>query len=237
MKDFGAAGCQCVRFIITQVVEKFSLGGDVRISGIEPIHVSPNDELFGIHDVSNNRTGKIGAIAAERGNTTVGSGADEACNDRNEAIFKKREENAAAPLSSLLQMRLGIAEGIASEDELRGGNGNSGDAGLFESGSEKTRAETLSKGSETIGEFGGGSNAALLRHLVEEVASEELDHAANAILLLFANLEILEHIQVEMDDAFGFITSVGELAFGKEARDREKTIRDGLHRRDDDDDV
>ncbi len=88
MKNLGAAGCQGVRFIIAQVVEKFSLGGGMRISGVNPIHIGPDDELFGVHEVSNDRAGKIGAIAAKRGNAAVGSRADEAGDDGDEAGFE-----------------------------------------------------------------------------------------------------------------------------------------------------
>jgi hypothetical protein len=72
---------------------------------------------------------------------------------------------------------------------------------------------------------------------VQQVTTEELKNAADAILLSFAELKILQHIKVEMNDTFGFIPSVGMLALGEEAREGEKPIRDALHRGDNDDDV
>ena len=165
MKNLGAAGCQGVRFIIAQVVEKFGFDRVMRIRSINAVDIGPDDEFFGVHHVSNDRAGKIGAVAAERGDATVGSGADEAGDNRNEAGFEKRKENAATALFGLFELRLGLAEGVASENEIGGGNRNSGDAGFFESGGEETRAESFAKGGETIGEFGGGDDATLVAEL------------------------------------------------------------------------
>ena len=94
MKNLGAAGCQGVRFIIAQVMEKFGFDGVVWIRSINPVDIGPDDEFFGVHHVSDDRAGKIGAIAAERGDAAVGSGADEAGDNGNEAGFEKRKENA-----------------------------------------------------------------------------------------------------------------------------------------------
>src|ERR1700675_1739106 len=112
MKDFRAAGRQGVRFIIAQVVEKFGFGGSVWVGGVNTVDVGPDDEFFGVHNVSNDRAGKIGAVAAERSDAAVRSRADEAGDDRNEAGFEKRKENGAAALFGFFQMRLGIAEGV-----------------------------------------------------------------------------------------------------------------------------
>jgi hypothetical protein len=72
---------------------------------------------------------------------------------------------------------------------------------------------------------------------VQQVTTEELNNAADAILLFFAELKILQHIEVEMNDTFGFIPGVRMLALGEEARDGEKPIGNTLHRGDNDDDV
>ena len=103
MKNLGAAGGQGVRLIIAQVVEKFGFGGDVGIVGINSVHIGPDDELFSVHYVGDDRAGKIGAVAAERGDAAVGSGADETGNDGNEAVFEKRKENFAATLFGFFQ--------------------------------------------------------------------------------------------------------------------------------------
>ena len=56
---------------------------------------------------------------------------------------------------------------------------------------------------------------------MQQVMTEELKNAADEILLFFAELKILQHIEVEMNDTFGFIPSVGMLALGEEARGKE----------------
>jgi len=154
MKYFCAAGSQGVRLIIAQVVKKFSRGRNMRIGSINPIDVGPDDELFGVHHVRNDSTGKIGAVAAKRGDTAVGSCADEASDDGNEAVFEQRKEYSAAALFGFLKMRFGVAKGVASEDKIGGGDGNRSDAGLFKSSSEETGTESFAKGREAVGEFG-----------------------------------------------------------------------------------
>jgi hypothetical protein len=226
-----------VRFIIAQVVEKFGFDGVMWIGSINTVHIGPDDELFGIDHVGNDGAGKIGAISAERGDAAVGGGADEAGDDRDEASIEKREEDVAAAFFSLLQIRFGVAERVAGEYEIGRGNGNGGDTGFLESGGEETGAEALAKGSETIGEFRGGNDPPLERHFVEKIAAEKLEAAADAVVLLFAKLKILQRIEVEMDYAFGFIARVGQLAIGKRARDGEQAVRDALHGGDHDDDA
>src|SRR5580704_5324385 len=101
MKHFGAAGRKSVRFIIAQVVEKFSFRGSVWVGGINTVHIGPDHELFGVDNIRNNRAGKIRAVAAERGDASVGSRADEAGDDGDQAGFEKRKKNGAAALSGL----------------------------------------------------------------------------------------------------------------------------------------
>lgn len=237
MKDLGAAGCQSVRFIIAQVMEKFGFDGVVRIRSINPVHVGPDHKLFCVHYVSDDRAGEIGAIAAKCGDTAIGSGADETGDDGNEVGFDERQENVATALFGFLQLRFGFAEGVASENEIGRGDRHSGDAGFFEGGSEKACAEAFAEGGEAIGEFGACDHAALRRHFVEKIAAEELEAEADAVVLLFTEMEILKNVEMQMKDALGFISGMGRLAFGESARDGEEAIRDALHRRDDDDDV
>ena len=54
-------------------------------------------------------------------------------------------------------------------------NGNSGDAGFFESSGEEAGAESFSEGGEAIGKFGGGRDTALRGNFVEKVATEKLE--------------------------------------------------------------
>jgi hypothetical protein len=161
MKDFGTAGGQRVRFIITQVMQKFGFDGSVGISGKNSVHVGPDDEFFGVHDVGNDRAGKIGAIAAERGDTSVGSRTNETGDDGDEAGFEKRKKSGTAPLAGFFQLRLGVAERVTGKDEIGGSDGDSGDSGLLETGGKETSAEAFAKGGEAIGEFGAGGNMAI----------------------------------------------------------------------------
>ena len=146
-------------------------------------------------------------------------------------------ENAAAAFPGFFEMGLGVAKRIASEYEIGRGNGNGGDAGFLESRGEETRAEALAKGSETIGEFGGRNDRGLERHFVEKIAAEKLETASDTVMLLFAELKILQHMEVVKDNALGFIASVGVLSFGKRTGDREQTIGDALHSGDHDNDA
>jgi hypothetical protein len=50
-------------------------------------------------------------------------------------------------------------------------------------------------------------------------------------------LKILKHVEVEMNDPFGFITRMGTLSFDEGARDGEQTVGGALHRRHNDDHV
>ena len=67
--------------------------------------------------------------------------------------MEERKKNVAAALLGLFEMGVGVAEGIASENELGGRDGHCGDAGLFESGGKKPRAETFTKGGQAIEEI------------------------------------------------------------------------------------
>jgi hypothetical protein len=96
MKYFCAAGSQGVRLIIAQVVKEFSRGRNMRIGSINTIDVGPDDKLFGVHHVRDDSTGKIGAVAAKRGDTAVGSRANETGYDGNEAVFEQRKKYGAA---------------------------------------------------------------------------------------------------------------------------------------------
>jgi len=56
----------------------------------------------------------------------VGSGADEAGNDRDDAGFEGAEGELRGRALGLLEMLLRVAESVASEDELRGVTGTAG---------------------------------------------------------------------------------------------------------------
>jgi hypothetical protein len=141
-------------------MQKSGFNGSVGISSVNAVDVGPDDEFFGVHDVGNDRTGKIGAIASERGNAAVGSRPDEAGDDRDETSIEKRQKSGTAASASFFEMRLGVAECVAGKNEIGRGNGDRGDSGFFESGSEETSAEAFAKRGKTISEFSGGGNVA-----------------------------------------------------------------------------
>src|SRR5208337_3714991 len=63
----------------------------------DAVHVGPDDELFGVHDLSDECAGKIGTITTERGDTAVEGRADETGNDRNYAkLVQSGSEQAGA---------------------------------------------------------------------------------------------------------------------------------------------
>jgi hypothetical protein len=129
-------------------------------------------------------------------------------------------------------MRFGLAEGVASEDEIRGGNRDRGNTGFFQSGGKEAHAESFSEGSEAIGEFRGGNDTADPRHFVEKIATKKLQTATDAVVGLLNKLKILKHVEVQMNYAFGFIARLGKPSFSESSRDGEKMIGDTLHRRD-----
>src|SRR6266436_3966578 len=135
-------------------MEKPRFRGFVGIGSVDAVHVGPDDEFFGVHDVRDEGTGKIGAVAAERGDAAVGRGADEARDDRDDAVFKQREKNGAAALSGLLEMWLGIAETVAGEDKFRRRDGYRGHSGFFERGRKEARAQAFAERGEAIEKLG-----------------------------------------------------------------------------------
>jgi len=194
--------------------------------------------------VGDDGSGKIGAVAAERGDATVGSRTDEAGNDGDNAGFEKRKKNVAATLFGLFEMRLGIAESVAGQYEIRRGDGYGRDAGLFESGGEEPGAEAFAKGGETIEKFGTGGDSAVNGDFMKKVAAQELQLAADAKVRILsgrdqsggtalAKTEIVKHVEVKIQEQLGFAAGVSELAIGERVSDGEKMIGDALHGRDD----
>src|ERR1700737_5671215 len=78
MKNFGTACGQGMGFTVTQVVQHSGFVGYIGVVGVNTIDVGPNDKFLRVDDVSGDGAGKIGTVASERGDTSVGRGADEA---------------------------------------------------------------------------------------------------------------------------------------------------------------
>jgi hypothetical protein len=72
---------------------------------------------------------------------------------------------------------------------------------------------------------------------MKEIASEELQFAADTKVIVFTEIQIVKNIEVKIEDEFGFAAGVGELAIGERAGDREQMIGDTLHGGDDDGDA
>jgi hypothetical protein len=210
-------------------MEKARFGGFMRIRGIDAVDVGPNDELIGVHNVGDDGTGKIGAVAAERGDTAVRSCANEAGNDGDNAGFEKRKKNGAATLFCFFEMRLGVAESIASQHEIRGGDRHRRYAGLFESSCEEPGAETFAKGGQTIKELGTRSNTAVNGDFVKKVTAQELQLVADAEVRILGEMQIVKHIDVKIQKEFSLAAGVHELAIGERVSDGEKMIGDALH--------
>src|SRR2546423_3016918 len=52
---------------------------------------------------------------------------------------------------------------------------------------------------------------------------------ADALALLFAELQFEKHIEVKIQDEFGFMTGVSELAASERPSNRKKMVGDALH--------
>src|SRR5690242_11241237 len=237
MKDFGAAVGEGASFVVAELMQKVRLGGFAGVGGVDAVDVGPNDELVGVHNVSDDGAGKIGAVAAERGDAAVGSCADEAGDDGHNTGFEKRKKNVAATLPGLFEMGLGIAECVASQNEFRRSDGDRGNARLFESGCEEPDAETFAKGGETIEKFGASGDAAVNWNFVEKVASQELQLVAHAEAIVFGKLQIVKHIEVKIQDELGFMAGVGKFAAGERPRNGKEMVGDALHRGDNHGDI
>jgi hypothetical protein len=72
---------------------------------------------------------------------------------------------------------------------------------------------------------------------VEKIAAEKLETPEDTVVLLFTELQILKDVEVQMDEALGFIAGVRKFSFGEGTRDGEQTISDALHCGNHDDDV
>ncbi len=188
---------------------------------------------FGVHDVGDDGAGKIGTVAAESGDAAIGSCADEAGNHGHDAGFEERKQNMAAALLGLFEMRLGVTEGVTGQDEFRGGDGHRGDAGLFERGGEEPGAEAFAKGGQAIEEIRAGGDAGVNRNFVKQIASQELQLAADAEVIVLVELQIVKHIEVEIQEELGFAAGVREFAIGECTSNGKKMIGDALHGGDD----
>jgi hypothetical protein len=130
-------------------------------------------------------------------------------------------------------MGLRVAEGVASQNKFRGSDRNGGDARPLESGREEPGAETFAEGGEAIEKLGACSDASMNGNFVEKVTSQELQLAAHAKAFLLAELQIVEHIEVKIQEKLGFVASVGEFTAGKRPRNGKEMVSDALHGGDD----
>jgi hypothetical protein len=203
-----------VGFLVTEFVEKARLDGFIGIGGKDAIDVGPDDEFVGVDDVRDDGAGKIGTVAAKGGDAAIGSCTDEAGNDRDDTGFEERKKNVAAALFGLCEMRLSFAEGVAGQDELGGRDGHCGDAGFFKSGSKKPCTEAFAERGEEIEAIRAGGDAGADGNFVKQIASQELQFAADAKVRVFTEVQVVEHIEVKIQDELCFAAGVGEFSFG-----------------------
>src|SRR5437588_11421801 len=229
VKDFGTAVGEGASFVVAELMQKARLGGFGGIGSVNAVDVGPDDELVGVHNVSDDGSGKIGAVAAECGDAAIGSCTDEAGNDGHNASFEEREKNLAATLLGLLEMGLRIAESVTGEDEFRISNGDCGNARLLKSRCEKPDAETLAKGGETIEKLCTGGDAAVNWNFVEKIPPQKLQLVAHAKAIVFGELQIVKHIEVKIQDELGFMAGVGRFAAGERPRNGKEMVGDALH--------
>src|SRR5260370_293125 len=172
---------------------------------------------------------KVGTGAVERGEAGMGSCADELGDDGDDAGFEERKKNVAAALFGFFEMRLGVAKGIASQNELRRGDRHSRDAHVFERGGKETGAEAFAKGGEAVEKISTGGDAGVNRNFVKQIAAQELQLAADTKAIMFTELQIMKHIEVKVQDELGFAAGGREFAIGKSARGGKQMIGGALH--------
>jgi hypothetical protein len=130
-------------------------------------------------------------------------------------------------------MRLGIAEIFAGDHKIRRRYGYGSNSGFFERGGKEARAQAFSKRSEAIEQFGAGSDVALGRYFVKKIAAEQFEFTANPEMVVFFELQIMQHLEVERQENFDFAAGVSKFSVGQSVRDQKKMIGDTLHGGDD----
>jgi uncharacterized phage protein gp47/JayE len=88
MKDFGSTCGEGVRVVVAEFMQKLRFDGFVGVGAVNAIDVGPDDQFGGVDNVSDDGSGKIGAVATEGGDAAVGCGPDETGHDGHEAIFE-----------------------------------------------------------------------------------------------------------------------------------------------------
>src|SRR2546429_304403 len=71
VKDFRSAGGEGASFVIDELMQKARLGGFGGIGGVNAVDVGPNDELIGVHNVSDDSAGKNGAVSGGGGGAGI----------------------------------------------------------------------------------------------------------------------------------------------------------------------
>ncbi len=114
VQNFCASGGKSVRLVVGKFVEQFRFGGLVRIGGVDAVHVGPDHQFVSVHDVSDERSGKIRTVPAECSDAAIACGADKSGDYGNDAIFEERQKNFAATTARFVDVRARVAEGEAS---------------------------------------------------------------------------------------------------------------------------
>jgi hypothetical protein len=72
---------------------------------------------------------------------------------------------------------------------------------------------------------------------VEKITPQELQLMAHAKIVVVAEVQIMKHIEVQIEDELGFTAGVREFAIGESTSNGKKMIGDAFHGRDDHGDV
>jgi hypothetical protein len=134
----------------------------------------------------------------------------------------------------LFEVRLGFAKSVASQNEFRGCDGHGRDPRLFEGGGEEPGAEAFAEGSEAIEEIRAGGHAGVNGNFVKKIASEQLQFAADAKVIVFSEVQIMKHIEMQIEDELCFTAGGREFAIGESTSNGKKMIGDTFHRGNDD---
>src|SRR5277367_6821007 len=132
MQNFRAALGQCVGVVVTHFVQQLSFLIFAGVGGKDAVDIGPDDQFVGVHNVSDDGAGKIGAVAAQGGDATVGRSANKTGYDRDEAVGQQRKKNFATAHARFCQVRARVAEGFAGAHKVGGGDGNRGNIGLLQ---------------------------------------------------------------------------------------------------------
>ena len=204
----------------------------MRIRRINAVYIGPDHQLVGIHNVRHDRSGKIRAVPAKRGNSSVRCCSDKAGHHRHGPLFQERQKNPLPAKFGLFQVWLSVAEGIAGQHEVRRTHGDRSNFQSLQRGRKQPGAEPLPKRSQPVGKLSARCGLIAAQDFVHQVASQELQLMAHMAIRLFVQPQILQHFQMQLEDNFRFPPRIRQLACRQRFFNGKEMVRDALHRGD-----